>query len=290
MIIVIIVSYNPDPKKIRATISSLESQVDKIILVKNSKENLFLPTSSKIEVIQLTSNFGIAYAQNRGIDLAKKQNANFILFSDQDTIYPTDYVENCFKSYNRHSKIKKIAAVVPLFYNENKQQMSQIMITKTKAMTPVIGDVYELAHAISSGSFCPMEAILDIGTMNERMFIDYVDNEWCWRATKKGYVILCDTSIVINHSMGDSFKYFMGRKFVVYSNFRYYFFFRNSFYLLFHSNLFSFLESIKFLNYTNMKIVIFFITNGLKIDNFRLLRKAIKKGMFNTFSLEEEVK
>lgn len=290
MIIVVIVSYNPDPRKLLETIYSLESQVDKIILVKNSAENLSLPESSKIDVIQLTNNFGIAYAQNRGIDLAKEQNADFILFSDQDTIYPADYVDNCSRSYNSYTKSKKIAAVVPLFYNENKQQMSQIMISKTKATPPIIGEVYELAHAISSGSFCPIEAILDIGTMNERMFIDYVDNEWCWRATKKGYVILCDTNIVIKHSMGDSYKSFMGRKFVVYSNFRYYFFFRNSFYLLFHSRLFTFVELINFLNYTNMKIMIFFITNGLKKENFRLLRKAVWKGIFNNFSLEEEVK
>ena len=287
----IIVTYNPNLSQLKKCVYSLLTQVEKIIIVKNSLEALNFSDlkEDKIIQIQLDKNYGIAYAQNRGIEKAFALGADWILLSDQDTVFPDDYVFDCLKVYEKNKQSYKIAAIVPLFYNLNKNQLSQIMITKTKAVLPQKNKIYCLSHAISSGCFCPASAIKEIGLMNERMFIDYVDNEWCWRANKASFKILCDTNIVINHVMGDSFKKVFGRKFVVYSNFRNYFFFRNSFYLLFHSKLLNLKEFFAFWNYTNLKIIIFFLTKGFSLKNCKLIFKAIYKGISNKFSLEEEL-
>lgn len=290
----ILVTYNPNFSQLKKCVSSLLPQVEKIIIVKNSSEKLdfsglpgFL---EKIIQIQLKKNFGIAYAQNRGIEKALELGAEWILLSDQDTVFPENYVSSCLSSYNQNKEKYKIGAIVPLFFNENKQQMSQIMISKTKAICPEYGKTYCLAHAIASGMFCLSDVIKNIGMMNERLFIDFVDTEWCWRANRLGFKILCDTNIVISHSMGDSFKKVFGRKFVVYSNFRNYFFFRNIFYLLFHSGLLSLGEFFRLLHFANLKTVIFFLTKGESLKNIRLFFKAAFKGIFNRFSLEEEFK
>lgn len=288
MTVAVLVTYNPDIIQLTKTLYSLEKQCDKIVIVQNDDSDLEIE-NEKVDIISLKKNYGIAYAQNKGIMSALNNNADFILFSDQDTIFPENYINMCLRSYDENKVDNKIGAIVPLFFNENKNQLSQIMITKNKAITPKIGNIYFLAHAISSGSFVPVDSIKKIGMMNERMFIDYVDNEWCWRANKLGYKIICDTRICINHNMGDNFKKVFGKKFVVYSNFRNYFFFRNSYYLLFHSGLFDKKEFFRFLIYTNLKAVIYFITCGLKIENIKLYSRAKFKGMFNKFSLEEEI-
>lgn len=294
MIACIIVTYNPDFEILTKCLDSILHQVDFIIIVNNSvkelKGNIKEYILEKTEIIELGNNFGIAYAQNRGIENAIKHNVDYVLLSDQDTIYPYDYVKMCISIYENYNSKENLGLIVPLFYNTNKKQMCKIMIKKSKAIIPEDGKSYFLAHAISSGSFIPVSVFKTVGFFNERLFIDYVDTEWCWRATKKQYKILCPTYLKISHSMGDSFKVILGKKFVVYSNFRYYFFFRNSYYLLFNSKLLSFQEFLYFFIYTKLKGIIFFITKGINLETLKLYIRAKYKGITNKFSLEEEIK
>ena len=126
--------------------------------------------------------------------------------------------------------------------------------------------------------------------MNERLFIDWVDTEWCWRANCAGYKIICNTDNIIYHSMGDNYKVVFDKKIVVYSNFRNYFFFRNGVYLLFHSHLLTKGEHLSFFKFMIEKSILFFITKGMSWRNIVLFNKAILKGLFNNFTLEESIK
>lgn len=286
MIFCILVTYNPDFQQLQATLSSILSQVDKIVVVNNNSTPLNL-SNAKIHVIELCKNFGIAYAQNRGIEYAISNKADYVLFSDQDTIYPNDFINKSVACYQRH-KDEKIAAVVPLFFNENKKQFARLNTEKTKSVSTEIGKDYYLAHAISSGTFCHTSVFSTVGLMNERLFIDYVDYEWCWRAVKQKYNIVCDTTNTIHHNMGDSYKTVFGRKIVVYSDFRNYYFFRNGTYLLFHSHLLSLKEWLSFYKFMTVKAFLFFITCGFSLKHLKLYIKSIFRGMLNTFSAEND--
>ncbi len=278
MIFCILVTYNPDFQQLQATLSSILSQVDKIVVVNNNSTPLNL-SNAKIHVIELGNNFGIAYAQNRGIEYANSNGAKYVFFSDQDTVYPNNFVEKAIECFNRH-KQEKIAAVIPYFYNENKKQFSRVNISKTKGYSPKIGEDVYLAHAISSGTFCHISIFDVIGMMNERLFIDWVDYEWCWRATKNGYKIICNTSNIIHHNMGDSYKTVFNRKIVVYSDFRNYYFFRNGTYLLFHSHLLTMKEWFSFLKFMLEKSVLYFITCGISYQHIKLYVRSVYRGIF----------
>lgn len=286
----IIVTYNPDISQLKLTLDSLISQTEKVVVVKNSLEKVdFINESDdKSHIIQLEKNMGIAYAQNRGIDYAVSQNADYVLLSDQDTVYPADFIKKSIDCFERH-KGEKLGCVVPLFYNENKKQYSEIFIAKNKTLAAELGKEYEVSHAISSGTVCPVQVFNAVGTMNERFFIDWVDYEWCWRATKLGYKVICDTGNVIHHNMGDSFKVVLGRKIVVYSDFRNYYFFRNGTWLLIHSHLFTFKEWLVFYKFMFLKSVLFFMTKGLSLKNVKLIFKAKWEGLFNKLSNMEIV-
>lgn len=287
----IIVTYNPNISQLKACVASLLPQVEKIIIVKNSDERLDDADfqNEKIVQVQLGRNYGIAYAQNRGIEFAFAHGADFLLFSDQDTLYPPDFLKKTFVCFARHMN-ENVAVVVPVFYNENKQQFAKVSVTKTKAVCPAISEDMYLAQAISSGSFCSIKVFKTVGMMNERLFIDWVDTEWCWRAKKSGCKIICTTDNVIHHSMGDSCKKVLGRKIVVYSDFRNYFFLRNGVYLLFHSRLLSPREWISLVKFMLLKSLLFFLTGRFSISRIRLFVRAIVKGLTNNFSLEEEIK
>jgi len=229
----VIITFNPEKEKLISCVRSLINQVTNLIIVKNSPEDLPLELSleEKIEVLQLDRNTGIAYAQNRGIEKAIELNATWILFSDQDTVYPENYINSMFETCSKNN-LQRIGALVPVFYNEKSNKVSKIMLSKVRSFVPEKNNIYEVSHSISSGTLVPLESLKEIGYMREDFFIDSVDTEWCWRAIDKGFKIYCLSNVEIQHCLGDEVKTKFGFKFTVHSLFREYYILRNGYYLL----------------------------------------------------------
>jgi len=68
--------------------------------------------------------------------------------------------------------------------------------------------------------------------MDEQLFIDYVDTEWCLRLFKLGYPVKIISSICLLHEIGDRTLDFIFFKLPVHSPSRRYYRIRNSFVLL----------------------------------------------------------
>jgi len=120
MIETIIITYYPNIETLNKTLNSLYSQVDKIFIVDNTPnkaESLNKFQNGKIDIIYLMENKGIAYAQNIGIKKAMEDEADYIILSDQDTVYPENYVSKmltCFNNFNN----EKVAASGHGYYLE----------------------------------------------------------------------------------------------------------------------------------------------------------------------------
>jgi len=111
----VIVTYKPDVEILEKCVNSLANQVAKLIIVDNTPGKCQLLENFRkmqnVEIIYLNENYGIAYAQNVGIKRVLEENIDYILLSDQDTIYPLDYIEKMFKCFQED----KVAAAGPLF-------------------------------------------------------------------------------------------------------------------------------------------------------------------------------
>jgi rhamnosyltransferase len=116
MITAVIVTYNPDMEQIRKTVDSIIHQVSYCLIIDNGNARFEFQDITNIMIISLGKNHGIAYAQNRGIEQALKLNSEFIILSNQDTIFPDDYTE---KNINAYQKLRgsNLAALVPVFFN-----------------------------------------------------------------------------------------------------------------------------------------------------------------------------
>lgn len=229
-IIVVIVTYNPNISQLKACIASLLPQSEKLIVVKNSDERLDDADfqSEKIVQMQLDRNYGIAYAQNVGIRRAIELGADWMLLSDQDTVFPEQYASRF------SAKIEDYDAetiYVPVFFNETKKQIEPVSVTMSESVCPDGISPVPLIHGISSGTIFHKGVFEKIGGMDEKLFIDYVDFEWCWRARFHGIRTLCFPDIVVRHQLGDSYARFFGRKITVRSDVRYYYMLRNGIYL-----------------------------------------------------------
>ena len=99
MVAGIIVLYNPNKKIIFQVIETLQKQIDVLILVNNGS-----PIEIELQNVilrDLGENKGIAYAQNVGVDIARELGAKYILFSDQDTVYPENYISEMKNNIKR---------------------------------------------------------------------------------------------------------------------------------------------------------------------------------------------
>ena len=85
---------------------------------------------------------------------------------------------------------------------------------------------------ISSGTLIPIDAFDKVGLMEEKLFIDYVDHEWCWRAFSKGYICCMDRNVRIMHKVGQKAISLCGFPFLISSSFRYFYQYRNSLWLM----------------------------------------------------------
>lgn len=88
-----------------------------------------------------------------------------------------------------------------------------------------------MSFIISSGTFTSAEAISDIGMMNEDLFIDYVDTEWCLRALDKEYKFYALPNVKMAHTIGDDKIKFLLWNLPVHSPWRRYFRMRNMYVL-----------------------------------------------------------
>jgi len=234
-IYLIVVTYKTNENNLRKLLDSIKFQVDKIFIIDNTPSfinGLEKFRDEKIDIFYLNENTGIAYAQNIGIKKALKEGADFIMISDDDTLYPENYVKEMMKVFEE-KKEEKIAAVAPVYRNVITGKKRPFIKKETFSFKKFYPDngYYEIFQAISSGLILNIKYLKEIGLMNEKLFIDFVDLEWCWRAIKKGYKIIGNADVIIEHKLGYYSK-MLGKKQITLRNpIRHYYIIRNNIYL-----------------------------------------------------------
>ena len=233
MIAGILVSYEPEATTLRGTVESLLPQVEHLFVVDNGSQIdpvdlLDLKGEEGLTIIRLGENLGIAAAQNVGIAAARDARADFVVLSDQDTVYPQGAISRLIKVFERWPKA---AAVVPLFNDVNKSSSDGFILENSCLFspTPVAGGEHRLLQAIASGKVIRLSTLEDIGTMDESLFIDWVDLEWCWRARHKGYQVIGSGDVEVKHSLGDTSRNIGYREVNLRSPLRHYYITRNAF-------------------------------------------------------------
>jgi len=294
-IYVVLVTYNPNIGILNKCVDSLIAQVEKIIIVDNTpsgcKELSFF-FNKNIEIIFLNENMGIAYAQNIGIKKAIYNGAEFVITSDQDTVYPDNYVEGLMRCFIENSKIKnlKIASISPLYRDLNKEKTLQPMVYFKNGFLKkdyTFKGCKSVSHVISSGMLISVNALNDIGLMNESLFIDWVDTEWCWRAILRGYSVLQTSNVVISHRLGNQSKKVFGKSITAHNSLRNYYKIRNAVYLLFHNNNLSFCMKFYTLQQILKMMIVHLLNSNKKNKENFMMFKGIKDGLFSKISIRK---
>jgi len=193
VITAIIVLYNPD-HSVMENIESYIDKVDKIYAVDNSeyKNNFFIKEfqkNKKIKYIDNKGNRGIAHALNVGASEAIKDGYDFLLTMDQDSKASEKMIFlmlECLKNFN----MAEIGIISPFH------------ASKFHAVSSENGCV-EKKMVMTSGNLLSLEAYKKTGPFLEELFLDYVDNEYCLRLQKNGYVVVQASEAILHHNLGE---------------------------------------------------------------------------------------
>lgn len=211
-IIAVIVTYNPEPDLLIKQFNSLISQVDRIIYVDNNSSNDFRENlkSDRIEFILNENNLGLGKAQNQGIENAFGQNATHVILFDQDSIADQNLVLELVNTQENTFGKDNVALVGPAIYNNYDTPPTVAKVVKKLGWSitqEFLKDVdVEVEYCIASGSLISREAYDNVGKINEDLFIDALDLEWCQRAKYKGFRILQSSKAKIYHQLGNGAK------------------------------------------------------------------------------------
>jgi len=190
----IVILYNPDIQEVSENISSYIDSVDLLITVDNSEtSNHQLETSDKIIHIRNNENLGIAKALNQGIIKAKELNFQYAILMDQDSQF-----FDATKAIN--------ALHIAIQDKESNFISSSIVVNANIAPKENQKELKYIDNCITSGSMLRLSMTDDIGLHDEKLFIDYVDFEYCLRARNMGYTIVETKLSTLKHLIGDSKK------------------------------------------------------------------------------------
>lgn len=221
-----IVLFNPDIKRLKENIDAVIIQCTHLYLVDNGSGNvdevkglLNQYNQSKISILWNRENQGIAKALNQLTSAAQKEGFDWILTLDQDSVVPSNIVGEFEKYINNSS----VGILCPIICDRNIDE--EIKINE---------DCTEIDECITSGSLLNIKAWSEIGGFDERMFIDGVDFDICYRLRQRGYKIYCIHSVVLLHELGHiEYHRFLFWKVLVknHSAFRKYYIARNIIYV-----------------------------------------------------------
>lgn len=195
-----------------------------LILVDNTPgADLGLPEGDGVVYLAQRANLGIARAQNIGIAKARELGCSYLTFFDQDSRPEPGLVGRLVDDFRRlRERGVSVAAVGPMVVN-------QATGSAYKSRGADVGDgLRETETIISSGMTTDIATLDRVGGMEEGLFIDLVDHEWCWRARAKGLRVFMSTSAVLPHSVGRESRSFLGFPIIVSAPIRYYYSYRNA--------------------------------------------------------------
>jgi rhamnosyltransferase len=231
----VIVLYNHNEESLIQLINSIRSQVSNIFIIYNGHGKYRSCLQDNAKEIFLERNVGIAAAQNIGTTLALEDGAEYILYSDQDSIFPAHYVSTLLNLVRSQKATRPVAAIGPAYKDKNKKNAIQPAVNFGKfglKKTAHFGSLFHASHIISSGSLIEKRAFFDVGPFKNDFFIDWVDTEWCWRAAIKGYDILQTDAACLDHAIGESKKPRLMKVASVHNNLRDYYKIRNAVHMI----------------------------------------------------------
>jgi rhamnosyltransferase len=214
-----------------ALLDTIAPQVEQVVLVDNGSVDQQpwlrgIGDQRRLELLLLDRNVGVAAAHNLGIARARTLGADAVLLLDQDSVPAPDMVAELRKALLALQRNgESVAAVGPCHLDQRTGAQSPFVrfgffanehllcgrrleagSGKREADANPENRTIECDHLITSGTLIPISSLDGVGGLDEGLFVDNVDTEWCFRAISKGYKVFGACSARMSHAVGDTLR------------------------------------------------------------------------------------
>ncbi|MDR1888728.1 MAG: glycosyltransferase [Zoogloeaceae bacterium] len=244
------VTYNPELLPLCAQLSALSASCTKLIVDNGSnalciKHLAALPLKyPNLHLIFNSDNLGLATAINQGVRAAHEINphASLLLLLDQDTEPQPGSIETLIHAFAQlKTEGQCVGAVGPLlrdvetglthgFHQCTHWRWRRVYPHPDAKKNPI-----PCANLNGSGTLMSIDIFLELGGLDESLFIDHVDTEWSFRLLSRQLGLWGIPHAVFLHRMGQRstrFWFFGWRLWPTRSPQRHYFLFRNAVWLM----------------------------------------------------------
>lgn len=261
-----VVLYNPTTEDIQ-NINNYITSVNTVFVYDNSEHNNCSILQQHLKGDNFVyfhngKNDGIAKALNVIVSEAKQKGYRYIILLDQDSVFMGEQMRRLFQ-FAVGSQMNDIAMFVPYILFENNK------ISTDKEWEYV-------NFAITSGNLLNIELCEKIGKFDEKLFIDGVDRDYCFRILKNNYKICRYNKAVLKQCLGIGKKNVFGT--YEHSVIRNYYIFRNRLYMIYkYPEIFKGLNKVKslYLSIAKQILSIVFCEKDKK-EKLSIIKKATR--------------
>lgn len=223
-LIAVTVTFHPELDLLRAQLSALPPECLKVI-VDNASTNEARQSMHDLcsdipflLIVENSENVGLASALNRGARLGRKlrPTARWCLLLDQDSEPQAGCVDALFEGLELLAQRgERVGCVGPLLIDVKTglpHGFHQMTKWRWRRVYPTAADKTPISctNLNGSGTLVSLDLFLELGGLDESMFIDHVDTEWSFRLLAQGYTLWGIPNAVFQHRMGEnSLRYWM---------------------------------------------------------------------------------
>lgn len=206
----VIVAYFPGVDVLDELAGALVADGCHVVIVDNTPESAGAWRGAQqrcISYLPLGGNLGIAKAQNVGIEQALAMGAEAIILFDQDSRYSPGIVPEMVGVLDAG----QCGVVAPVCIDDRsgrelsahrlvRRRFGWVSVEKVRAMgsqQPLDVDL-----VMASGTLATAETYRSVGCLDESLFIDFVDFEWCLRCRARGVRVHIVPSATMRHNLG----------------------------------------------------------------------------------------
>jgi rhamnosyltransferase len=290
----VVVIHYPERQALSTLLGSVEGQVATVFVVDNTPSadasktpEIISEYGDRIVHVPLGRNTGIATAQNAGIRAAAESGHTHVLLMDDDSVLPPAAIDRMLEAEKTLIGAgQQVAVIAPAFVDRLNGKMSagirhrwfreEKITLDAGGLLPVKTD-----HVQASGSLIRISVLDRIGVMRDDFFLNFVDIEWCVRASRNGYTSFILPNVVMEHAIGDQAVYLFGKEIRLHSLFNDYYFVRNAAYLLRQKSISYRLRSMLLLMLPKYVVVHGWLTKS-RWTSYKVLFRALREGLSGT--------
>lgn len=230
---IVIVFYRPDVacvERVNRLIGFGHCIVVDNTEVTSTAEQLGL--KSGITYISNGENLGIATALNQGVEQLRRTGYRVALLFDQDSEPSETLLRELPDVVLREiSTGGRVALVGPAYEDVRLGGVAPFVrfgFPVLQRVEPRGTELIDVDFLITSGSCMNLDVWPAVGGMDDSLFIDFVDLEWCVRARFAGYRVAGAPWLRLPHELGGEPVSVLGRSYPSHSPLRHYYMFRNA--------------------------------------------------------------